>query len=63
MIGSYTIQFYNGMICFSHVMLITWQKSGARCGAPRVARSGAGDQKSWCLTAQKLGHLVLGIAH
>ena len=21
-----------------------------------------GDQKSWCLTAQKLGHLVLGIA-
>ena len=22
-----------------------------------------GDQKSWCLTAQKLGHLVLGIAH
>ena len=44
-------------------MLITWEKTGTRCAAPRPARSGAGNQESGGLTAQKLGHLVLGIAH
>ena len=40
------IYIYVCMYGLSHVMIITWQKSGARCGAARVARSGAGDQKS-----------------
>ena len=33
-------------------MLITWEKSGARRAARRLARSGAGNQESWGLTAQ-----------
>ena len=33
-------------------MLITWEKTGARCAAPRLARSGAGNQESGGLTAQ-----------
>ena len=32
-------------------MLITWEKTGARCAAPRLARSGAGNQESGGLTA------------
>ena len=34
-------------------MLITWEKTGARCAAPRLARSGAGNSRKWGLDRSK----------